>query len=175
MERILSAYPWEYVIESTVSEPSSDAGYELGKNLLTLGPADDLATLLGQESGSRRTGEFRRRPFNEEPAITPDQGDVRQVGAVCPRSEKVPRPPKFAGIQPFVFAESSGRRRIAPAANSMAQGFMKGKTAGAFLVRDKCPGSHQPVRNGGKRHIDTVVNGIGTVQEIATDILAVRP
>ena len=66
---------------------------------LTLGPADDLATLLGQESGSRRAGELRRRPFDEEPAITPDQGDVRQVSAVCPCSEKVPRPPKFAGIR----------------------------------------------------------------------------
>ena len=163
------------LIESTVSEPSSDEGYELGKDLLSLDPVDGFAPLLGQESGSRRAGEFRRRPFDEEPVITPDQGDVRQVCAVCPRSEKVPRPPKFAGIQPFVFAESSGRRCIAPAANGVSHGVMQGKTAGAFLERKKGPGSHEPVRNGGKRHIDTVANGIGTVEEIATDVLAVYP
>jgi hypothetical protein len=72
MERILSAYPWEYVIESTFSEPSSDARYELGKDLLTLGPVDDFTTLLRQESGSGRASELRWRPFNEEPAVTPD-------------------------------------------------------------------------------------------------------
>lgn len=76
---------------------------------------------------------------------------------------------------PCALAEPIGRRRITPAANGMAQGAMKGKTAGTFLECNECPGSHEPVRNGGKRHIDTVANGIGTVQEIAADILAVHP
>ena len=175
MERVLPAYPLENVIASTLSEPSSDARYEFGKNLLTLGPVDHCAPVLKQESGSRRAGELRWRPFDKESAITPDQGNVRQVSAVRPCSEKVPGPPKFSGIQPIVFAESSGRRCIAPAANGMAQGGMKGKTARAFLERKKSPGSHEPVRNGGKRHVDTVANGIRTVQEIATDVFAVYP
>jgi hypothetical protein len=97
------------------------------------------------------------------------------MSPVRPRSEKVPGPPKFAGIQPIVFAESIGRWGIAPVGNGIAQGFMKRKTARAFLKREKRPGSYEPVRNGGKRHIDTVANGIRTIPEIATDVLAIYP